>query len=87
MMQPVMGGEDFSRYALDGEIPIALVWLGAVDPERVRRAAETGATLPSLHSSEFAPLAGPAIRTGVMALTAAALDLMARGEKRGQAPN
>ena len=54
-MSPVMGGEDFSRYGLEGEIPIAIFWLGAVDPEKVRRSEETGATLPSLHSSEFAP--------------------------------
>ena len=78
MMSPVMGGEDFSRYALDGEIPIAMMWLGAVDPEKIRHAAESGATLPSLHSSEFAPLHGPAIRTGVLALTAAVLELLGR---------
>ncbi len=77
-MAPVMGGEDFSRYALEGEIPIHIFWLGAVDPETIRQAEETGATLPSLHSSEFAPLPGPAIRTGVLAMTSAVLDLMAR---------
>ena len=77
-MQPVMGGEDFSRYALEGEIPINIFWLGAVDPEKVRHAKETGATLPSLHSSEFAPLPEPAIRTGVLAMTSAVLDLMAK---------
>ena len=77
-MGPVMGGEDFSRYGLEGEIPINIFWLGAVDPEKVRQAKETGATLPSLHSSEFAPLPGPAIRTGVMAMTSAVLELMRR---------
>jgi hippurate hydrolase len=77
-LQPVMGGEDFSRYALEGEIPIALVWLGAVDPETIRHAEETGATLPSLHSSGFAPLPEPAIRTGVLAMTSAVLELMGK---------
>jgi amidohydrolase len=77
-LQPVMGGEDFSRYALDGEIPITLFWLGAVDPLKISEAAETGAVLPSLHSSEFAPLPGPAIRTGVMAMTSAVLELMGK---------
>jgi hippurate hydrolase len=38
----------------------------------------TGAPLPSLHSSKFAPLPEPAIKTGVTALTAAALDLLAK---------
>lgn len=74
---PVMGGEDFSRYALeDNQIPILMFWLGAVDPARVREAEQTGRQLPSLHSSEFAPLPEPAIRTGVRAMTALVLDLM-----------
>lgn len=77
-MQPVMAGEDFSRYALDGEIPISMFWLGAVDPDKVRQAEETGTSLPALHSSAFAPLPEPAIRTGVMAMTSAVLDLMAK---------
>ena len=77
-MQPVMAGEDFSRYALEGEIPIHMFWLGAVDPDQVAHARETGAGLPSLHSSELAPLPGPAIRTGVMAMTSAVLELMGR---------
>ena len=77
-MSPVMAGEDFARYALDREIPIHIFWLGAVDPEKVAHAQRTGATLPSLHSSEFAPLPGPAIRTGVLAMTSAVLDLMDR---------
>ena len=75
-MQPVMGGEDFSRYALEGEIPIHIFWLGAVDPDKAAHAQQTGAGLPSLHSSEFAPQPGPAIRTGVMAMTSAVLELM-----------
>lgn len=73
---PVMGGEDFSRYALDGEVPITMFWLGAVEPAEVEAARESGETLPSLHSAEFAPDAEPAIRTGVTAMTAAALDLL-----------
>jgi hippurate hydrolase len=42
-----------------------------------------GTPLPGLHSSAFAPLPGPTIRTGVRAMTAAVLDLMRPGpEKR-----
>jgi amidohydrolase len=73
---PVMGGEDFGRFALGGEIPISLFWLGAVDPAKVKKSREEGRPLPSLHSSEFAPLPEPAIRTGVKALTMMALELM-----------
>ncbi len=74
--EPVMGGEDFSRYALEGEIPITIFWLGAVDPAKLASHQEKGIALPSLHSSRFAPLAEPAIRTGVTAMVAAVLELM-----------
>ncbi|MEE8201107.1 MAG: amidohydrolase [Candidatus Acidoferrales bacterium] len=73
---PVMGGEDFSRYALDGEIPIFMFWVGGVDPERYREAKEKGLTLPSLHSPLFAPVPEPTLRTAVQAMTAAVLELM-----------
>ncbi len=76
--EPVMGGEDFGRFALGGDIPISLFWLGGVDPEKKQRFASEGKPLPSLHSSEFAPLPEPAIRTGVTALTTAVLELMKR---------
>lgn len=74
---PVMGGEDFSRYAMEEpRVPISIFWLGAVDPMRVREAREKGFSLPPLHSSRFAPLPEPAIRTGVTAMTSVVLDLM-----------
>lgn len=75
-MDPVMGGEDFSRFALDGEIPIAIFWLGAVSPERVEAAGRGELQLPSLHSAAFQADPEPAIRTGVTAMTAVVLDLM-----------
>jgi len=74
---PVMGGEDFGRFSLpDHSIPVALFWLGAVDPVRMRQSREKNVPLPSLHSSEFAPLPEPTLRTGVTALTSMVLDLM-----------
>jgi hippurate hydrolase len=75
-MEPVMGGEDFSRFALEGEIPIAIFWLGSIDRATIDAAKESGRPLPSLHSAEFAPVAAPAIRTGASAMAAAVLDLM-----------
>jgi len=76
---PVMGSEDFSLFALeDPKPPTLMFWLGAVDPEKIQDAKEKGTRLPSLHSSEFAPLPEPAIRTGVKAMTAAVEDLLAK---------
>jgi hippurate hydrolase len=78
--EPVMGGEDFGEYGRTPEkIPIAILWLGAIAPERVQESLRTGQSLPSLHSSQFAPLPEPTIKTGVTAMTAAVLDLL--GEK------
>jgi len=79
-VSPTMGGEDFARYGRDDpRIPSVLFWLGAVDATRHAAAAENGTALPSLHSAEFAPDATTTIATGVKAMQAAALDLLAPG--------
>lgn len=76
-VEPVMAGEDFSRYGMEEpKVPILIFWLGTVEPARVREANEKGLRLPSLHSSAFAPLPAPSIRTGVRAMTSAVLELM-----------
>jgi len=77
-MEPVMGGEDFGAYSLDDKIPLCIFWLGAVDPAKVEISRKTGTPLPSLHSSLFAPLPEPTIRTGIKATSAAVLDLLKR---------
>ena len=76
-MDPVMGGEDFSFFGIEGELPIAVLWLGAVEPAAIESAEAEGRVLPSLHSSGFRADAPPAIRTGVIGMTAVVLDLMA----------
>ncbi len=79
-MEPVMGGEDFGYFGRTSEkIPICIFWLGAVGKERIAESRRAGGKpLPSLHSSIYAPLPEPAIKTGVKAMTAAALDLLGR---------
>jgi amidohydrolase len=72
---PVMGGEDFGVLGRTAEKrPICLFWLGTVAPEKIAAAA----SLPSLHSSRFAPLPEPSIKTGVKAMTAAVMNLLAK---------
>ncbi|HTP69849.1 MAG TPA: amidohydrolase [Dongiaceae bacterium] len=74
---PLMASEDFSLFALaDPQPPTMMFWLGAVDPQKIQDAKEKGTRLPSLHSSEFAPLPEPAIRTGVKAMTTAVEELL-----------
>ena len=74
---PTMGGEDFCEYSLpDHSIPAFMFNVGAVDPAKVAESKKTGTPLPSLHSSKFAPVPDPTIRTGVVGMTSAVIDLM-----------
>ena len=78
-VKPVMGGEDFSEYGrTPDKIPICLFWLGAVKAESIAESEKTGKPLPSLHSSQFAPVPEPTLKTGVTAMTAAVLELAGR---------
>ena len=78
-LTPVAGGEDFSRFSLDDHsIPAFQFGLGAVDPKKIEESERTKVPLPSLHSSLFAPVPSPTIRTGVKAMTVAVLELMKR---------
>ncbi|MBA3883416.1 MAG: amidohydrolase [Chthoniobacterales bacterium] len=77
LKDPTMGGEDFSEYSLpDHSIPAFMFNVGAVDPAKAAESKRTGSPLPSLHSSKFAPLPEPTIRTGVVGMTTAVLDLL-----------
>src|SRR5256714_2308253 len=75
---PTMGGEDFSEYSLpDHSIPAFMFNVGAVQPAKVVESKKPGAPpLPSLHSSKFAPVPEPTIRTGLIGMTTAVLDLI-----------
>jgi hippurate hydrolase len=72
---PVMGAEDFGRYA-EGNTPIFLFFIGTVDPQQYTAAQKMGgAPLPGLHSDRFAPVPEPTLRTGIRCMVAAVLDL------------
>ncbi len=69
-MAPVMGGEDFGRFGKRFGVPSLQYWVGAVDP------AKMGGEILPLHSSRWAPAAEPALKTALITLGAAALDLL-----------
>jgi metal-dependent amidase/aminoacylase/carboxypeptidase family protein len=72
-----MGFEDFSEYSLpDHSIPACDFWIGAVDPAKIAESKQTGKDLPGLHSSKFAPVPEPTIKTGIVGMTSAVLELM-----------
>jgi len=74
--KPIMGSEDFGIFSLDHKIPAVIFWLGAYDPAKVAESERTGVALPSPHSPFFAPLPEPTLRTGVTAMTDAAIALL-----------
>lgn len=75
---PSMGGEDFSQFGRTADdIPTFIYWVGGVDPATWRAANEGKiAPPPANHSPQFAPVPEPTLKTGVQAMTAAALELL-----------
>jgi amidohydrolase len=77
MVDPTMGGEDFSEYSLpDHSIPAVNFHFGAVEPAKIAEYKQEGKELPTLHSSKFAPVPEPTIRVGIIGMTSAVLELM-----------
>jgi hippurate hydrolase len=76
--RPDMVSEDFGEFAKAAGIPGALLRLGAADPARLKAARAGGAPLPSLHAAAFAPDVPGTLRTGVLALTFCALEVLGR---------
>lgn len=72
--EPVMGGEDFSRYGLAGP-PIMMFSLGSVKEERLTAYMDQGGP-PSLHSPLYYPDPEPTLQTGIKALASIALELL-----------
>lgn len=73
--KPIMGAEDFSEFGNAG-IPSLIFFVGAVEPKRFAEAKAKNLPLPSLHSSKFAPDIAPTLKTGILATTNAAVELM-----------
>jgi metal-dependent amidase/aminoacylase/carboxypeptidase family protein len=75
--QPTMGGEDFGMYGRTRhKVPIFMFALGTVSTDLIKQFRATGKPLPMVHSSTYAPDIEPTLRTGVIATTAATLDLL-----------
>ena len=73
--KPVMGAEDFGLFS-EGNVPICMMWLGTIHPERLAAAAAKGETMPPLHSAKYYPEPAPSIATGIRAMTAAVVKLL-----------
>jgi hippurate hydrolase len=75
----VMGAEDFGDFGAKGGFPSVMLWLGTSDPEQLAKAKAAGESMPSLHSSFYAPDRDRTLATGVRALHAATRELLTSG--------
>ena len=83
---PITGGEDFSEFGRTKDrVPLCLWWVGATDPGKVAESERTGVPVPSNHSATFAPVPEPTLKTCVMSMTAAVLELL--GKSSNAPPN
>jgi hippurate hydrolase len=73
---PMMGGEDFSLYGRAG-VPSVLFFLGTQPAARLTQAElDPHQPVTSLHSDSFAPVMEPTLKTGVLAMSLAVLDIV-----------
>src|SRR5712672_2993985 len=78
---PEMASADFAEFQLAG-IPTLMLRVGAVEQGKYDAAMKSGAPLPSLHSSQFAPDREPTIKAAMLAEVLALGELMpAKGVK------
>lgn len=73
--EPHTASEDYSVFIEQG-IPSLYFSLGGANPEKLAAAQAAGATLPSNHSSLFAPDLDPALHTGITAEVAVLRNLL-----------
>lgn len=74
-LEPHTASEDFS-YFIEQGIPAFYFTLGGADPQKYAEAKAEGATLPSNHSSLFAPDVDPALHTAITAEVAVMCNLL-----------
>jgi hippurate hydrolase len=76
--KPIMGGEDFSRFASTGA-PICMYFLGTIEPEKFAASKkEGGKPLPSTHNDGYYPQPAPSLKMGVRTMSLAVIDLMTK---------
>ncbi|SHG40928.1 hippurate hydrolase [Fodinibius roseus] len=73
--QPSMYGEDFGEYNhAKPDIPGVIFGLGSIDPEVIK--SRSPSEIPSTHSPKYIPDLEPTLRTGILSMSSAVLDLL-----------
>lgn len=74
-VEPTMVFEDFAEFNLAG-IPSVDLWIGAVNPEKLATAQQSGSPLPQLHSATWAPDYVPTLKKAITVETTELLELL-----------
>jgi hippurate hydrolase len=72
---PMTTSEDFSFFGATN-IPLCYFFIGTESWDRFSRAQSGELTLPEIHTSRFVPQPEPTLKSGIMAMAGAALDLL-----------
>lgn len=74
---PLMYGEDFGEYgSARPETPALLFGVGSIDLEVVEQAGGDFSEIPSTHSPDYLPHLTPTMKTGIMTMSSAVMDLL-----------
>jgi len=73
-----MAGEDFGELGRAAKCPSLIFWVGATAPSKLAAVGGDVNRVPSMHSSEFAPDREPTLKTGISAMTIAALEVLGK---------
>ena len=75
--EPTTGGEDFSEFGRTVQrVPIFIWGVGAADPTKFQAAERAGISLPSNHSPLAMFVPDPTLKTCVLSMSAAVLELL-----------
>jgi len=77
-MHAIMAGEDFGDFGRAAKCPSLIFWVGATAPSKLAAVGGDVDRVPSMHSSEFAPDREPTLKTGISAMTIAALEVLGK---------
>jgi len=77
-MPAIMAGEDFGEFGRAAKCPSLIFWVGATAPSKLAAVGGDVNRVPSMHSSEFAPDREPTLKTGISAMTIAALEVLGK---------
>ncbi|VFM97800.1 MAG: hippurate hydrolase [Candidatus Kentron sp. G] len=78
LTEPIMGGEDFSRYGRAG-VPSFMWRIGAIDAERLAGWQSRNLPPPPLHSPLFYPDAQETLQLSIVTMVSAALEIFRGG--------